>query len=256
MLITDATVSGNSVLGNRIGTTLGADLPAGNTLHGVRVTAGASGNTIGNPFGPNVIAYNGGDGVFVESGTGNRLLNRVFENAGLGIDLAPDGVTLNDAADGDVGPNDLQNFPDLTSATSPGSTTIVHGTLSSAASTTYRLDFFWSSSCDASGNSEGANQLGSMDVTTDGTGSIDFTAPLVSPSPLGSVITATATDPAGNTSELSNCVPVAARFYYQAGQTRANNAIATLGGSGDLAIECVQPVGTVHVILDVTGYFE
>jgi len=333
VFITDATVSGNAVLGNRIGTTPSGDAPAGNALHGVHISGGAGGNTIGTPAGGNTIAYNAGDGVFVESGTGIPVrANRVFGNGGLGVDLAPDGVTGNDPGDPDTGPNNLQNFPVLTSASSPGSTTIVQGSLSSAPSTLFKVDFFWSSSCDASGQGEGENYLGTADVTTDGGGNASFTATLGSPSPLGSVITATATDPGGNTSELSNCVLVPARFYtltpcraadtrepdgpsggpalspnadrsfafwnrcgvpataravsvnltvtqpaaqghltlypagppvpttstinYGPGQTRANNAIVTLGPAGDVTVRCVQSSGTVHAILDVNGYFE
>jgi len=41
------------------------------------------------------------------------------------------------------------------------------------------------------------------------------------------------------------------------GQTRANNAVLTLGAAGDIVILCDMPgSGTVQVILDVNGYFE
>ena len=43
---------------------------------------------------------------------------------------------------------------------------------------------------------------------------------------------------------------------YRAGQTRANNAIVALDPLGRLTVKCNQASGTVHVILDVTGYFE
>lgn len=43
---------------------------------------------------------------------------------------------------------------------------------------------------------------------------------------------------------------------YAAGQTRANNGILPLGAAGDLAAFCGQSTGTVHLILDVNGYFE
>lgn len=332
IFITDATVSGNAILGNAIGTSP-AGGAAGNAVHGVHVTGNASGNTIGTPGGGNTIAFNSGDGVFVESGTGIPVrANRMVGNGGLGIDLAPDGVTPNDPGDSDSGPNALQNFPVLTLARSPGSTTVVQGSLASAPSTLYKVDFFWSSSCDPAGHGEGEQYLGTADVTTDGAGDASFTATLTTASPLGSVITATATDPGGNTSELSNCTLVGARFYtvtpcriadtrdpvgpyggpafsngternlilwnrcgipataravsvnltvtqpggqghmtlypanavapststinYSAGQTRANNAIVTLGSAGDLTARCVKTSGTVHAILDVNGYFE
>jgi len=44
---------------------------------------------------------------------------------------------------------------------------------------------------------------------------------------------------------------------YSAGQTRANNAIVTLGGAtGSLVVFSGQAAGAVHVIVDVNGYFE
>jgi parallel beta-helix repeat protein len=49
--------------------------------------------------------------------------------------------------------------------------------------------------------------------------------------------------------------PGTTAINYRAGQTRANNAIVTLGGSGDLAVQCDQATGTVHLILDLNGYF-
>jgi len=43
---------------------------------------------------------------------------------------------------------------------------------------------------------------------------------------------------------------------YRFGQTRANNAVVNLGPQSDVVVRCVQGNGTVHFILDVTGYFE
>jgi hypothetical protein len=51
-------------------------------------------------------------------------------------------------------------------------------------------------------------------------------------------------------------LPAISSINYGAGQTRANNAILLLGAAGDIAVRCVQASGTVHFILDVTGYFE
>jgi IPT/TIG domain-containing protein len=50
--------------------------------------------------------------------------------------------------------------------------------------------------------------------------------------------------------------PGTTAISYRAGQTRANNAMVTLGGSGDLVIQADQVAGTVNVILDVNGYFQ
>jgi hypothetical protein len=43
---------------------------------------------------------------------------------------------------------------------------------------------------------------------------------------------------------------------YSANQTRANNAIPSLSSSGALTVQCDQVSGTVHLIVDVNGYFE
>jgi hypothetical protein len=51
-------------------------------------------------------------------------------------------------------------------------------------------------------------------------------------------------------------LPLVSAINYVAGQTRANNAIATLNGLGELAVRCSQASGTAHFILDVNGYFE
>jgi hypothetical protein len=50
-------------------------------------------------------------------------------------------------------------------------------------------------------------------------------------------------------------VPVAAAVNYSAGQTRSNNGFVGVSAAG-LGLRAVQASGTVHVIVDVTGYFE
>lgn len=53
-------------------------------------------------------------------------------------------------------------------------------------------------------------------------------------------------------------VPVASALSYPAGRTRANNAVVRLSpdGRGNISVKADQPSGTVHVILDVSGYFQ
>ena len=50
--------------------------------------------------------------------------------------------------------------------------------------------------------------------------------------------------------------PAVSTINYRPGQTRANNFVLSLGSAGDLAVRCDQASGTVHLILDVFGYFE
>jgi hypothetical protein len=51
-------------------------------------------------------------------------------------------------------------------------------------------------------------------------------------------------------------VPPTSTINFAAGQTRANNAVLSLGPAGDVTVGSGPPVGTVHFILDVTGYFQ
>ena len=203
--------TGNVVQGNYIGTQVNGASPLGNSVYGVRIRNSASNNTIGGTAAgaANTIAFNGGDGVGVHSGSGNSTLsNAIFSNGGLGIELGNNWLTPNDPGDIDTGANNLQNFPVLTAATT-GSTQI-DGTLNSTASTLFQLEFFSNVACDASGNGEGESFLGFSDETTDGSGNTNFVVVFSAEVPVGQFITATATDPGGNTSEFSACVEVIA----------------------------------------------
>ena len=142
--------------------------------------------------------------------------NDIYSNGGLGIDLGNDGVTPNHT--GDVaGPNDLQNFPVLTSAVEYNNQFTVQGTLSSDPNTTYRIAVFANTTvpADPSGYGEGQRYLGSFSVTTDGAGNASFNQLLTNASvTAGEMISATATrlTAAGqptDTSEFSRCVKTA-----------------------------------------------
>jgi plastocyanin len=50
--------------------------------------------------------------------------------------------------------------------------------------------------------------------------------------------------------------PLASTINYRTGQTRANNAIVSLGASGDVTVKCDQAFGAVQLIIDVNGYTE
>ena len=194
----------NVVAGNRIGTNAAGTAGIGNASGGIAITNSAANNTIGGPSGGNLIAFNtGGDGVNVaaDAGTGNAILgNSIHTNTELGIDLLNDGVTSNDLGDPDPGPNLLQNFPALSGAVSVGGNVHVAGSLNGAASTTYRVELFANSVAVAD---EGERFLGALNVLTDAGGNVPFGATFVASVSPGELITATATDPANNTSELS-----------------------------------------------------
>ncbi len=147
----------NQVIGNVIGMDVTGTQPLPN-LAGIALGA-ASNNQIGGTTAAhrNVIAGNTQRGVVLEGGSvGNAILgNSITANGSLGIDLDSNGVTPNDAGDGDTGSNNRQNFPVLASAIASATTTTVAGSLNSAPNTTFRIELFSNASCDASGNGEG-----------------------------------------------------------------------------------------------------
>jgi hypothetical protein len=51
-------------------------------------------------------------------------------------------------------------------------------------------------------------------------------------------------------------LPNVSTVNYTAGLTRANNAITTLSAAGELAAFVAQASGTVHLIVDVNGYYK
>jgi hypothetical protein len=204
ILIADDGTDGNQVLGNFIGTDR-FGYPLGNAGSGVEIRGNASNNLIGGVAGGarNLIAFNGAAGVGVESGAGNTIRgNMIHDNGGLGIDLGPAGVTVNDPGDADTGANGLQNFPALTSVVNSGGSTTVQGGLLSTRNSTFTLDFYSSAAADPSGFGEGATFLGSRTVTTGVLGAASFTVTLPGV-PVGQVLTATATTAGGSTSEFS-----------------------------------------------------
>jgi hypothetical protein len=188
---------GNVVEGNYIGTDVTGTSAVGNG-EGVYITyvstSPSTSNTIGGTVAGagNLIAYNFGDGVRLNGGTGNAIQqNSIFANGGMGIDLQG-------AA------NNSQAAPMMTSAVSSNGSTTFGGTLTSAPNTTFTLEFY----SNPSGTSQGKTFLGFIRVTTDASGKATFTATFGLGIASGQVITATATDPFGNTSEFSSGVTV------------------------------------------------
>ena len=197
--------AGDLIQGNFIGTTATGEAALANGNHGVSIGS-SDGITIGGTQAgaANVIRNNGGAGVAVTGATARNnaiQANRISGNGGLGIDLGGTGVTPNDAGDGDTGANTLQNFPVISSVVVNGGASTAQGTLNSLANTTYRIELFSNAACDLIGNGEGETFLGATDVTTDGSGNASFSMN----SGAATIVTATATDPSGNTSEFSAC---------------------------------------------------
>jgi hypothetical protein len=189
----------NRLEGNKIGV-----VGLGNGGSGVRIDGGEQ-NHVGDPG--NTIAGNGVDGVTVVDGIGNAIRkNSIHDNGALGIDLGANGQTANDFLDLDLGPNQLQNGPAITSA----DPTSVDWELDSVPLTDYRLDFFASPACDPSGSGEGETFHDSIAVTTDANGHVDGSTVTAIAAGAGVQVTMTATRTVGggtsrSTSEFSPC---------------------------------------------------
>ncbi len=186
----------------------------------------------------NLVEFNGTAGIAVfgnpvsasgQPNIGNTIEgNSIFKNGRdyqiassaptplLGIDLTnnflfprDDGLTPNDSQGHGAAndPNNLQNFPVLTSAMSQGGMTTIAGSLQSAANTTFRIEFFASDVDPLGLPAEGQQFLGFVNVSTDPSGNASFNVTLSVAVSNGRLVTATATDPFGNTSEFSAGVP-------------------------------------------------
>lgn len=192
---------GANIRYNRIGTNAdgGAGLP--NTT-GIKIENGSD-----NSITDNQIAYNG-DGVIVQQGTGNRITaNSIYNSTRLALDLYPTGVTINDTGDTDSGANNLQNYPVISAAGNSGTASLIQASFIGAPNTYYDFDYYSTPFCDPSGHGEAMVHVGHSNWTTNANGEY-FTNLLVSPLTLNEYVTATATDPQGNTSELSPCVKI------------------------------------------------
>jgi Bacterial Ig domain len=143
--------------------------------------------------------------VSIEAGTGHSVLgNSIYANGGLGIDIGNDGVTANDSGDADLGTNLGMNVPVPYSVLLSGGNVTVSGEARPGA-----LVQVFLANPDPSGHGEGQTLLYSATVSPGTPGTVDPTAQqflftfsaggLIA----GDVLTATATDAGGNTSEFS-----------------------------------------------------
>ena len=166
----------SQLIGNTIGISADGSSPLGNQGDGISIFADSTVNTIG-PF--NVIAFNGVDGISTAP-AGSRAnkftKNSIYSNDGLGIDLAG-------------GANDGILPPVITGVESPRGTACIGCVVE-----------IFSDDTDEGRIYEGQ-------AVADGTGNWVFPAAVTGP-----LLTATATDISGNTSEFSVSVSAFARI--------------------------------------------
>jgi hypothetical protein len=199
--VTGSGSTGNLIGANFIGTDAAGASNLGNSGDGVVFVSGAAGNTVGGSGSEsaNRIAFNHGNGISAQPGAGSGNTFRaksIYANKGIGIDLNADGPTRNDTCDSDAGPNGLQNYPILLTLSSAGGNTFVTGTLNSAPGGAYTIEFF-------AGGALSSVSIGTTTVTTDAGCNAFFSTTLPVVLLATDIVTATATDSAGSTSELS-----------------------------------------------------
>ncbi len=248
----------NIVQGNWIGLDASGGAQ-GNSFHGIGIDSSASGNLIGGTVANsgNRIGNNTWDGIAITNAgsTGNSIIgNTITGNGGLGIDIDNNNVTANDYSgtppspqhDADSGANDLQNYPDISTAEINGTDLSFYLDLRSAPTTQYRIEVFGipAGQGDTAGHGEAYSYLGTTTITTDANGEysnfVNLNGVTLS---AGDLITATATvidDPGqvgvddvlayGNTSEFAANVSVTAT------NTNPTDLAATSTVDGGLSI--------------------
>jgi len=179
--------------------------PLTNSSWGVTIT-NAHDNLLGGftPDERNFITRNNGG---IRVGGSNAINNQISLNLNYGnssrlnIELGALGFNANDDLDPDEGSNRLQNRPTLTNGVSLSPTLMVYaqGVLTSTPLTTFAIDIFRSQGTNASA----FRFIGRTFTTTDAGGVGAYSAGFPFNLAIGEFLSATATDPDGNTSELA-----------------------------------------------------
>jgi hypothetical protein len=202
--ITGSGSNRNQIHDNRIGISAN-NMAIPNAKFAIQFARGTKFNKIG----PNNIITNSPYGVQMldDSSDAHTITqNSIYNNSTLGIDLGPTlGVTPNDSSDGDTGPNEVLNWPLLSSAT----TTQVTGTACAASvvSKPCRIEIFIAErkTSDSGAGNYGQGKIFVGAGTTNSNGSFIVS---ISGVTVGQYLTATATDAAGNTSEFARNIQV------------------------------------------------
>jgi autotransporter-associated beta strand protein len=182
------------IVRNKIGVGADGTTAMGNGSDGLSLNN--SGVLVGGTNGAdaNIVAYNNGFGVSIngQHTTNVSVLgNSIFRNTGRAIHLDP------------LGANNNQSAPVVTGVTGGAGITTVSGTLNSQSNTAYRVELFHNPDFNPNGQPQAWVFLGSTNVTTSSSSNARFSITF-NQSVTSGFITATATDPTGNTSGISD----------------------------------------------------
>lgn len=249
----------NSIMGNRFGVNSSGvaqpdELPVliFGDEHGLQFGGTGSGQG-------NVVEDNRSGGVLI-AGTlehnpsvqvlGNTIYNNENFNGtapipGLGINLFGEvgngvgvvGVDPQDPTQPDGGPNASQNSPLLSAASVESESLTVTGSLHGVANTNYLIEVFADENANPFGAGEGETHLGTLELATEGSGNVAFTATFADPGTAYRFVSATATTVPGGgtpgvTSEFSVDQPISRPGGSTTGSTSTNTSGSTSTGTG------------------------
>jgi parallel beta-helix repeat protein len=197
----------NLVFSNKIGVAADGTSDLGNGAAGVVIAKASRLNSIGAVGKGNIIAYNDSVGIGItDTNTLYNFIsaNTIFSNGIMGIDIFPYGVNPNDAGDIDLGSNERMNYPVIQSVFLDWFTgkTTVTGTMDytiNGGPVGIYLQFFKSDGANIFGHGDAIEYVGDT-IIVDGSGNWSFTSTGFA---AGDIVTATATDLFGNTSEFA-----------------------------------------------------
>jgi parallel beta-helix repeat protein len=243
---------------NFIGTN-DAGLIAGNGGHGIKSAADTRyRQTFVQPYTPipshssfygNVLHNNGADGIAIVGGHTVLSANLLRNNAGLGIDLADNGSSANDANDSDTGPNDVLNTPTLSLGVQLPHGLRVDGTYHGLPATQFEIQVF---SVQSVADEAGA-YIGAFSITTDASGNASFSTVIPGVTVAGTNIVATASSGQNKTSEISlpasgilSGVSIADAQVWEtnSGETVATVQVVRTNGFGTAAVNYTTASGT------------
>jgi titin len=234
----------NQILQNHIGTKADGVSDLGNHLAGILIASGS----VNNEISENVIAFNDSSGIVLMDNTtlyNTIQRNSIYQNYGLGIDILDPGPNANDAGDVDDGPNAGMNYPVITSAivNVGGGQLEVQGTLDTYQPELCVIELFIADP-DPLGYGEGISFLCSVSPDISG----NWIAQCFGANE-GDVVTATATDNDGNTSEF--CANVSLVTGVE--QIQNNSPFSIIQNGSDFIAVCEQGLPLSAEVTDIQG---
>jgi len=177
VLYSGNSATSNNIIGNFIGMASDGSTTIGGINVGIEFNSGANSNKVGevaNSRNHNIITGTVQEAIRIVGATTSGieiLANRMFNLGTIPIDLNGDGLTLNDAGDGDTGPNSLINYPTILQGVTDNSSAIYAELYyEGLPNTTYQINWYRVGSANGSDHGDAVEWLGRNWIDTDGAG--------------------------------------------------------------------------------------